>query len=185
MDDDRIVDLYWERSENAISETAIKYGRYCRAIAFNILSNNQDAEECENDTYTAAWNAMPPTRPKKLLAFLGRLTRNIALDRWDYKTAKKRNCEFEVILSELGDCVSLADDVVSQYVAGEIAEYINRFLRSIDVKHRIIFMRRYWYSDSIKDISVRYHMSESKVKSMLYRTRNKLREYLEKEGVVL
>lgn len=182
MDDDLIIDLYWERSERALLETEKKYGRYCRAIAFNILSNHSDVEECENDTYSAAWNAIPPTRPKKLSAFLGRLTRNIALDKVDYNTAQKRNCEMDVILSELGECVSSPDDVESQYIVGETVEAINTFLRSIDSHSRIVFVRRYWYSDSIKEISAGLHMSQSKIKSMLFRTRKKLKAYLEKEG---
>ena len=108
MDDEKIVDLFWERSELAIAETSIKYGMYCRTIAHNILSNYLDAQVCENDTYIAAWNAIPPTRPTKLLAFLGRLTRNIALDRYDYNTAKKRNGEFNILLSELEECIPSA-----------------------------------------------------------------------------
>jgi RNA polymerase sigma factor (sigma-70 family) len=185
MDDETIINLYWERSETAITETAMKYGRYCRAIAFNILSNNADAEECENDTYMAAWNTIPPTRPNKLLVFLGRLTRNIALDRYDYNKAKKRNGEFDAILSELEDFISDQYDVEAKYEAIELSKCISEFLRSIDAENRVIFLRRYWFSDSINDISKQFAMSESKVKSILFRIRKKLKKYLEKEGVIL
>lgn len=185
MDDDKIIDLYWERSEKAISETSKKYSRYLRAIASNILSNHLDAEECENDTYIAAWNAMPSARPNRLLAFLGRITRNIALDRYDYNTAKKRNNEFDILLSELEDFVSTSTDVETQFENGELSKIISSFLRTINSEYRIISIRRYWYTDSIKSISLQLGMSESKVKSILFRTRNNLKTYLEKEGIVL
>lgn len=185
MDDEMIIDLYWERSESAIAETSNKYGRYCRAIAFNILANNADAEECENDTYMAAWNTMPSARPNKLLAFLGRVTRNIALDRYDYNKAKKRNGEFDILLSELEDFISAQNNVETEYDAGQVSKLISDFLRSTDAEKRVIFLRRYWFSDSIKDISKQFGMSESKIKSILFRMRKKLKKYLEKEGVVL
>lgn len=185
MEDELIIDLYWERSEDAISETAKKYGRYCYTIAFNLLSNHADAQECENDTYVAAWNAIPPTRPNKLLPFLGRLARNIALNRYDYNMAKKRNDEFNILLSELEECIQAPNTVETEIEAGYVAKLISDFLRTIDTESRCVFLRRYWYSDSIKDISTRYGMSSSKIKSMLFRTRNKLRDYLKKEGVSL
>ena len=184
MDDEKIVDLYWERSELAIAETSIKYGKYCRTIALNILSNHLDAQECENDTYIAAWNAIPPTRPIKLLAFLGRLTRNIALDRYDYNAAKKRNGKFNILLSELEECIPSANNVEMQYESGQVSMAISDFLRSIDSEIRVVFIRRYWYSDSLKDISKQLGISESKLKSILFRTRNKLKVYLEKEGIL-
>lgn len=183
MDDEKIVDLFWERSELAIVETKTKYGKYCRSIAFNILSNYSDVEECENDTYIAAWNAMPPTRPTKLLAFLGRLTRNIALDRYDYNFAQKRNGEFNLLLSELEECIPSTYNLEAQYENGQIAKAISKFLYTVDSQRRVIFIRRYWYSDSIKDISLQFGITDSKVKSILFRTRNKLKAYLEKEGI--
>lgn len=185
LDDEKIVDLYWERTEIAISETSKKYSRYLRTIAFNILSNHLDAEECENDTYIAAWNAMPSARPNKLLAFLGRITRNIALDRYDYNTAKKRNNEFDLLLSELEDFISSPSDVETQFENGELSKAISNYLRTIDSKYRLVFIRRYWYSDSIKSISSHLSMSESKVKSILFRTRKNLKTYLEKEGIII
>ena len=183
VDDEQILDLYWKRSESAITETAKKFGRYCWTIAWNILSDAADAEECENDVYLAAWNTIPPKRPAHLAIFLGRLTRNIAIDKYDYKTAQKRNQKFEQILSELEDCLVSPHSVETQYEAGQTAETINRFLREQPYESRAVFLRRYWYSDSIRDIAKQFGISESKVKSMLFRTRNRLRQYLEKEGI--
>lgn len=184
MDDEKIIDLFWERSELAIAETSTKYGLYCRTIALNILSDYSDAEECENDTYIAAWNTIPPTRPIKLFAFLGRITRNIALNRYDYHTAKKRRDGFHILLSELEECIPSTYSVELQYESDQVSKAISDFLRSIDSEIRIVFIRRYWYSDSIKNISKQFGISESKIKSMLFRTRNKLKAYLEKEGIL-
>ncbi len=183
MEDESIVYLYLQRSQQAILETKKKYGAYCRVIARSILSNYCDIEECENDTYLAAWNTIPPNIPRKFSVFLGRITRNIALDKHGYNTAKKRNSEFEVILAELEECIASIHTVEAEYEAGEIANYINKFLYTIDVQSRNIFIKRYWYSDSIAELSRQFDMSSSKVKSILFRTRNKLRFYLEKEGV--
>lgn len=185
MDDERIIDLYWERSESAIQETDFKYGRFCKSVAVNILKDQEDAVECINDTYLAAWNSMPPQRPSKLKAFLGRIARNIAFDRYDYNAAKKRNREMNLILSELEDCLASPFSVEEEAQAGETAELISMFLKNLEQESRIVFIRRYWYSESILDIARRFHMSESKVKSMLFRVRNKLKDYLVKEGVVL
>lgn len=185
MDDTQIIDLYWQRDQRAIAETSGKYSAYLRRIAYNILANHADAEECENDTYVAAWNAMPPTRPNKLSAFLGRMVRNIALDRWDHNRAAKRNGEFDMILSELTELIASREDVEASFAQGELSALISQFLRGLDVDSRIVFVRRYWHSHSIRDIAKRMVMSESKVKSMLFRTRKKLRLYLQQEGVTL
>lgn len=185
MDDQGIIHLYLQRSQQAIVETRNKYGAYCRVISRNILSNSSDIEECENDTYLAAWNAIPPTTPRKLSVFLGRITRNIALDRHIYNTAKKRNRQFELILTELEECLPSPDTVETEYEAGETASLINEFLYDIDAQARNVIIRRYWYSDSIEELAVRFDMSSSKVKSMLFRIRNKLRIHLAKGGVHL
>lgn len=185
MEDKEIIDLYWARAETAIEETSKKYGRYCKTIAFRILDSDEDAEECVNDTYMGAWNAMPPQRPSRLLAFLGKITRNLALDRYDYRSAKKRGGGFDLVLSELEDCIPSQDNVAQEYEGSETAKTISSFLKGIDPIHRNVFLRRYWFADSIGDISVRFDMSESKVKSMLFRTRNKLKEHLEKEGTTI
>ncbi|WP_301108852.1 sigma-70 family RNA polymerase sigma factor [Sporosarcina sp.] len=183
MEDENIVDLYLQRSGQAILETKKKYGAYCRVVARNVLSNRLDIEECENDTYLAAWNTIPPTIPRKLSVFLGRITRNIALDKHSYNTAKKRNREFEVILAELEECIASIHTVETEYEAGETANYINQFLYTIDEQSRNLFIKRYWYSNSIEELSRQFNMSSSKVKSILFRTRNKLRFYLEREGI--
>lgn len=185
MEDDQIIDLFWKRSEQAINEVTAKYGQYCRSIAIHILNNREDAKECENDTYVAAWNTIPPARPNNLKIFLGRITRNIASDKYDYNTAKKRNHEFDLILSELEECLPSSANVESQYEKRELSDALNSFLRSIDQDSRMVFVRRYWYSDSVRTISTRFSMSESKVKSMLFRTRNKLKKHLEEEGFLL
>ena len=185
MEDQGIIHLYLQRSQQALVETKNKYGAYCKAIARNILSDYSDVEECENDTYLAAWNAIPPHLPSKFSVFLGRITRNIALDKHAYRTAKKRNREFEVILTELEGCIASPETVETEVEAGEIASVINQFLYAIDEQARNLFIRRYWYSDSIEDLSKRFKISSSKAKSILFRTRNKLRDHLGKEGVNL
>lgn len=183
MEDNQIIDLYWERSEDAISVTAAKYGRYCFRIANNILSNREDSEESVNDTYLAAWNIMPSKRPQILATFLGKITRNISLDRWKMRTAKKRGGgEVPLLLDELEECVSGTESIEDEYLRKELVRRISRFLESLPETDRKVFMLRYWYMDSIEDIAERYAFSESKVASMLHRTRGKLRKILEKEG---
>ncbi|MFB7813647.1 RNA polymerase sigma factor [Paenibacillus chitinolyticus] len=182
MEDKEIIQLYLARNERAIEETAKKYKHYCVRIALNILSSVEDAEECVNDTFLGAWRAIPPKSPAKLSSFLGRITRNIALDKYDYHTAKKRSKEFETILDELNDCLSSSDNVESRYEEEQMAEAISQFLKTLNEDHRNIFVRRYWYSDSMSDIASRFSISESKAKSVLFRTRKKLQTYLKKEG---
>ena len=183
MEDQKIVDLYWERSEAAISETQTKYGRYCHYIAYNILYSDEDAEECVNDTYIKAWNAMPPHRPKLLSAFLGKITRNTALDRYAYAKAQKRSGEMSLILDEMGQCIP--DAKTGGSFTDEIAlrDAINGFLRSLQPLTRMIFVRRYWYLSTVREIAADFELSVSNVKITLLRTRNKFREYLEKEGI--
>ena len=184
LDDNDIIELYQARAESAIGETSLKYGGYCLKIAMNILQLREDSEECVNDTYLNAWNSIPPQNPVRLSAFLGRITRNLALNRYRAKRAQKRGgAEVELLLSELEDCVPAKNSVEEEFEIRRVAELIERFLASSDEANRIVFTRRYWYADSIKSISERFNMSESKVKSMLFRLRGRLREYLEKEGV--
>ncbi|MFC6647835.1 RNA polymerase sigma factor [Paenibacillus rhizoplanae] len=185
MEDQGIIQLYLQRSQQAITETRNKYGAYCRAIARNIVANQPDTEECENDTYLAAWNAIPPNLPRRLPVFLGRITRNIALDKHGYNTAKKRSRQFEVILEELEDCLPAAETVETEHAAGETARLINEFLYGLEEGARNLFIRRYWYADSIESLASRFDMSSSKVKSSLFRTRNKLRVHLDQGGVHL
>ncbi|MBP2110351.1 RNA polymerase sigma factor [Paenibacillus silagei] len=185
MEDQGIIQLYLQRSQQAIAETRSKYGAYCRAIARNIVASPSDMEECENDTYLAAWNAIPPNQPRRLKVFLGRITRNIALDKHGYNTAKKRSRQLEVILEELEDCLPAAETVETEYAACETARLINEFLYGLEEEARLLFIRRYWYSDSVEALASRFNMGTSKVKSRLFRVRQKLRVHLEQGGVRL
>lgn len=184
MNDNHIIQLYHDRSENAIRETDIKYGRYCHSIANGILHNNQDADECVNDTYLRAWNAMPPKWPKCLRTFLGKITRNLSLDLWDKRSADKRgNSQIQMVLDELLECIPSedTDDKITDDLV--IRDTINRFLADIPSENRKIFVKRYWYMYSIKEIAKELYLTESNVKIILYRTRILLKEYLVKEGV--
>ena len=183
MDDSAIVQLYWDRSEAAITETDAKYGRYCYRIAYSILTNNEDSEESVSDTYLAAWKAMPPRRPSVLATFLGKLTRHISINRWKSRSAYKRGGgEIILALEELEECVADSQDVEAAYTRKEIIRSFNRFLENLPETDRTIFLRRYWCLDPIADIAESFGFSESKVTSMLHRTRMKLRRQLEKEG---
>ena len=187
MEDCAIIDLYWSRSEKAIGETDKKYGRYCGAIAFNILHSREDSDECVNDTWLKAWNAMPSERPGLLAAFLAKITRNLSLNRFRALHAEKRGGgELPLLIDELDDCVpDKAWSTERECDERETAALIDRFLADMDREHRIFFVRRYFYADSVPYIANRCGVSESKVKSSLMRTRNKLRTFLEKEGVTL
>jgi len=183
LNDDRIVELYWERSESAISETAAKYGNYCHYIAYNILYNHEDAEESVNDTYMDAWNNMPPHKPSILSTFLGKITRRISIDRWRSKHAGKRGGgEADLVLDELEDCVSDPTSAESVIEQKEMARIIKEYLDCLPSLERRIFMCRYWYMDSISSIAVQFGFSDSKIASMLHRTRKKLRDKLKNEG---
>jgi RNA polymerase sigma-70 factor (ECF subfamily) len=185
MDDTMILELYQNRSESAITETASKYGSYCLAIATNILKNRQDAEECVNDTYYKVWEAIPPECPTVFSSFIGRITRNASLDKYKARKRKKRlGNEFSLLLSELDDCVSSSKKVENQVDEMLTAACIDNFLSGIDKESRVIFMRRYFYADSVKQVAERLVMSESKVKSNLFRTRNKLKARLESEDLI-
>ncbi len=186
MQDHEIIDLYWERNEQAISATAEKYKNYCHSIAYNILHNNEDAEECVNDTWLNAWKSIPPHRPERLSTFLGKITRNLSLDRYKKLQAEKRGSgQTELTLSELEDCIPDNSCVENSLNEQILTQVINEFLYSQPEQNRNIFIRRYWYLFSIKEISTYYGMSESKVTSLLFRMRNNLRTRLEKEGISL
>ncbi len=186
MDDKQIVDLYWERSETAISETAKKYGKYCRYIAFNILHNDEDSKECVNDTYLRAWNNIPPHRPSVLRTFLGKITRNLSLDRYEQFNAEKRNSgQMPLVYDEIQECIPPLDSTANIIEEIALTEVFNRFLTSLSLEQRKVFMRRYWFFSSIKEIATDYGMSESKVKMSLLRSRNELKKMLVKEGISL
>lgn len=183
MKDQEILDLYWQRSEQAITETAAQYGKYCYAIAYNILNCSQDAEESVNDTYLAAWNTIPPQRPSCFSAFLGKITRHISLDRWKYQNRKKRGKgQVDICLEELEECISDRMTAEDPLLRKELMQRIVTFLGGLPKVERQVFVCRYWYSDSTQSIAQRFSFSESKVSSILHRTRKKLRKTLEKEG---
>lgn len=183
MDDKLIVDLFWERSEEAITQTQEKYGKYCFSIAFNILKSDSDAEECVNDTYMNAWNSMPPKRPNVLSLFLGKITRNLSLNRYYHSRAMKRTTVIEEALDEVADFV--ASDSVFDPVAEEtvLKDVINRFLASLNKQNRIVFVRRYWYLSTVKEIADDCGLSESNVKVKLTRLRKSFKAFILKEGI--
>ena len=183
MNDTEIISLYWKRDESAISETEAKYGAYCRAIARNILSNAQDEQECVNDTYLAAWNSMPPQKPALLKAYLGKIARRTSLKKWrDAHALKRGGSEVQPVLDELAECIP-GNSIESALEAAELTRLINGFLGSLPATERRIFLRRYWYLDSIAEIAGSFGFSQSKVKSMLRRMRLKLMKRLKEEGV--
>ena len=182
MEDSQIIDLYWARDEAAIHETDVKYHHYCGAIALRILENMEDAEECVNDTWLHTWNAVPPERPNILSVFLGRITRNLSIDRYRMKHAARRRSNMETVDLELADLEGRYH-LDAQIEDRVIARAISEFLRQTDTFSRILFVRRYWYLESIHDLAERYNVSESKVKSNLFRTRKALRQHLLEEGV--
>ena len=186
MDDKQILELYQKRSETAISETADKYGKYCYYIAYRILYDELDSEECVNDTYLRAWEAIPPQCPEKLSAFLGKITRNLALNRYKYYLREKRGTgQTALVIDELNECLPTSNSTEEAVEEKLLVELLNQFLYSLPTEKRNIFLRRYWYLSSIQEIAKDYGFSESKVKMILFRTRNKLSQVLEKEGVVL
>ena len=183
MDDRLIVDLYFARSEKAISETDKKYGRYCRYIASNILHSDTEAEECVDDAYMNTWSAIPPERPNSLRAFVGRITRNLALNRYEHKRAQKRYAGVEAALDEIEELISAPEESIVDTMA--LRDSINEFLGRITRKSRIIFVKRYWYLASIKEIADEIGASESSIKVSLHRTRCELKEFLEKKGITI
>jgi len=184
MEDTQIVDLYFARSEQAIDETSRKYGKYLYTIAHNILSSNRDSEETVNDTYLGAWNSIPPHRPNRLSTYLGKITRRISLEKWKYLRAQKRGGgEVTIALEELGECIPSNDSPESAMEMKELTQLLSGFIRDLAEMEQRIFICRYWYLMSIKTIARDFGFSESKVKSMLRRTRCKLKTHLEKEGI--
>lgn len=183
MEDYEIVNLYWERSENAISETKKKYGHRIVYVIGNILSLEQDVEECVNDTYFGAWNAMPDARPGYLSAFLCRIAKNLALKRYKYLVADKRNKSLETAFEELDGVIGTLD-IEQEIIAKQVAEAVNAFLKMKKPLHRKIFVRRYYFCDSIDGIAAHLNLSKSAVKSILFRIRKELKKYLESEGLM-
>ena len=186
MQDQQIVELYWRRSEEAVRASADKYGPYCRTVAKSLLADPRDAEECVNDTWIGAWNAIPPHRPSRLRLFLGKITRRTACDRLRAGIAQKRGGgEYTAALEELGECVPSVPGADREVEDRELERMVDRFLHTLPERDCSVFLRRYWYVEPVERIAARYGMKENTVKTSLFRTRRKLRTYLEKEGILL
>lgn len=186
MNDKKIIELLFARSQTAISHLQKKFGKYCHAIAYNILGNELDAQECVNDTYIRVWDSIPPHRPERLSSFMGKITRNLALDRIKSRNRqKRRGSQITAAIGELKECIP--DLAYPSDIADDIAlrDALNSFLYSLSDETMKIFLQRYWYMSSIKEISEELSVSQSKVKITLHRTRNALKLYLEKEGIIV
>ena len=186
MDDNSIIALYWDRNDQAIRATSEKYGHYCKTIAKNILHNEEDAEECVNDTYLSAWNAMPMHWPEQLSTFLGKITRNLSFNKYRHDHAKKRGgSEIALVLDELIDCVSDTDNVEQILDRHELITAINSFVKSLSAEKRNLFVRRYWYADSVSKIAKDHGMLQGSVSKTLERTRKQLKTHLKERGFEL
>ncbi len=185
MEDSKIIELFFSRSEQAIAELAHKYGGVCRKIAFNILRNMEDAEECVNDACLGAWNSIPPQDPKPLITYICKITRNLALKRYRYNTAERRNSFYDMSLSELEECIPSNSENADLCTEDNLTEMIENFLDTLDKKSRMMFVKRYWYAQSVKSIAAEFGMTANHISVKLSRIRNKMRVYLEKEGIVL
>ncbi|MBO4276912.1 MAG: sigma-70 family RNA polymerase sigma factor [Clostridia bacterium] len=183
MEDARIIELFFERSEQAITGLSEKYGSVCLKVAENILNSRSDAEECVNDAYLAVWNSVPPEKPQKLLSYVCRIVRNLALKRYRANTARKRNGFYDVALEELGDCFASRSGVESELESAEVSRSIDSFLESLDKESRVLFVRRYWYSDPTEELAKLFGVSAHTVTMRLSRLRKKLKKHLEREGV--
>ncbi len=179
MEDQQIIECYFRRDETAITYTAEKYGAYCTRIAMNTLGIREDVEECINDTYHAAWNAIPPARPQSLRAFLGRITRNVAIRRFRANRARKRYNGMEVLLSELEECVPDRNTVESALDNKALGQQISRWLDTLEEADRMLFVRRYWYGDALKDLAPGWGMTPAKMAGRMHRLRSSLRQWLE------
>lgn len=186
MDDNTIVQMFWDRNQNAISVTSEKYGAYCMSIAYNILGNYQDAEECVSDTYLNTWNSIPTNRPKMLSTYLGKIVRNLSFNIYKKKKAQKRGSgQISLVIEELADVITDSNDIENEWNKKLLIESINSYLSELpDVKRRI-FVCRYWYADSVKDIAGRFGMTENNVSVTLQRLRSQLHNYLVERGFEL
>jgi len=186
LNDTEILDLYFAREQQALEETQKKYGHYCYSIAFRILHDQEDSDECVNDTWLKAWNSIPPNRPEHFNLFLGTITRNLSFDRWKKKKAKKRGeGEMFLVIDELAECIPAVGSTEEAVEAAELRRLINEFLKTLPEKECNVFLRRYWYSEECQAIADRYGMKLNSVKTSLFRVRGKLKSYLEKQGIVV
>lgn len=184
MEDSGILELYFLRNEQAIRETGKKYGTYCGTIAYRILQNREDAEETVNDTWLSAWNSIPPKKPGSLQGFLGKITRNGAIDRWRRRNAEKRGGEMVLALEELGECIPAKDNVEQQIQAAELSRALEAFLKTLPVERRRMFLLRYWYLMPMRDIAQRLGWTEGRVRTTLHRIRRQLLTYLQERGML-
>ena len=184
MDDKTLIERYWARDEAAIEETSARYGRLCFHIAGNILRDPQDCEECVNDTYMRAWNSIPPTRPKNFKMFLAKIARNLSFDRWRAKNAAKRGGEVAACLEELSECIASGESASDAVIADELAAAVNTFLRTLPERDCNVFLRRYFFSDTIQSIASKYGISENNVSLIMTRSRKKLKKHLISEGLI-
>ena len=185
LEDSKIIELFFARVEQAIVELSAKYGIVCKRIARNILKNDLDAEECVNDTYLAAWNTIPPQKPDPLRTYIFRIVRNIAIAKYHANTSEKRNSYYDVALEELENCLAASVTVEQEISAKELSQEIDSFLDTLDRDNRVMFVRRYWYSDSISDLAEMFQTSNNNVSVRLSRTREKLKKHLKKGGCEL
>ena len=186
MEDERIIDLYFQRNEDAISESDRKYGHYLKTVSYNVLRNTEDSEECVSDTWLHAWNSIPPIRPRILKAWFAKITRNLSLNRLQESRALKRGGgETDAALDELVECIPDSHNVEDQIDGIVLSDMITEFLSGLPKKHRVIFLQRYFYACEIKEIAALNHVGESYVKTLLFRIRNRLKEALEKEGIAV
>ncbi len=185
MDDNSILDMFFARDERAIRESSKKFGGACTSLAYNILGNAQDAEEVVSDTYLAVWNAIPPEKPQFLCAFICKITRNLALKKLRARSAQKRGGSSDGFITELSECIPAKESVEEEISVRELSQILDSFLRGLEKEARMVFIRRYWYMDSVADIARAFGFGQSKVKMMLLRTRQKLLNELTKEGIYL
>ena len=178
IDDEKIIEMFFERSEQGMRELDIKYGKVCHKLSYHIVGNRWDAEECVNDAYLGAWNAIPPARPNPLLSYLVKIVRNISLKIYWRKEAAKRSSHYTIAMEEIEACIAAANAVEAEIEAVELAHIIERFLDTLTVENRVLFMRRYWFSDSCRDIAGFMGLTEKNVSVRLTRIREKLRQYL-------
>ena len=178
IDDEKIIELFFERSEQGIRELDIKYGKVCHTLSYHIVGNRQDAEECVNDAYLGAWNAIPPTRPNPLLSYIVKIVRNISLKIYWRKEAAKRSGHYTIALAEIEGCIADQKTVEDEIEARELARIIGEFLDTLTLENRVIFMRRYWFADSYKDIAEFMGLSEKNISVRLTRIREKMKQYL-------
>lgn len=185
MNDLQIIELFWKRDEAAIEKSDAKYGRLLHRISFNILSNKEDSEECVNDTYVKAWTSIPPQKPCRLSAYLGRITRNLSLNRWYENHAKKRGDNTTILLSELSDCVPAPQTVEDEIDGTLLTEAITHWLEALPQNDRVLFLRRYWFGDSLTLLADACKTTPNKLSGHMFRLRKSLKKHLEKEGITI